>query len=147
MPDILTSYRQSAGDVSAAILLAIFPAGLVALHIGWPTPWQGMSLPLAVVAFGLIWSLWMIRRTGSVRITVIGLGLWVFGVHLAMWVPLLFGSYVGGQGPANLNYSVWATLVTAAIVAWYVLTDHFWQTLAVGLGLVAAITMLRAKAF
>lgn len=145
MSDVLPLHIQRTGDIPAAILLAVLPAGLVAFHIGWPTPWQGLSLPLAVAAFGLIWALWMVRRTRSLRISVIGLGLWGGGVHLAMWIPLLFTSYASGQGIANLGYSVWATLVTATIVAWYVLGNYLWQTLVVGLALVAVVAMLRAR--
>lgn len=135
---------QVATDLPVAILLAILPAGLVAAHIGWPTPWSGLSLPVSVLVFGLIWGIWMLRRNGSIRISILGLGLWACGIHLAMWLPLVLHSYIAGHGVQHLNYSILSSLITAAIVAWYILTDHLWQTLTLGSGLVGVVILLRS---
>lgn len=123
-----------------AVFLAALPAGLIALHLGAQALGRGIWLPVSALLFTAGWAVWAMRARHR-RIWVVTV--WAIGVHLALWLPFVIASYLGGQGVGRIDYAVLAGLFTGLAVAWYVAGEYLWQTVLIGIALTALIVLRR----
>lgn len=125
---------------SASLGVLVF--AVLALMLGPGTIW----LSLSGAGFTALWAAWALRRRRPpLRAWLSALGLWIAGVHLALWLPFLFAAYVTGQGLSGLLYAAFAALVTAAAVAWYIANAYLWLTILLALALGGLLIMTRRR--
>ena len=85
----------------------------------------------------------MLCRPASLKMGILGLTLWTIGVHLALWLPFLFASYLSGQAFSEIVTAIFGTLITGTAVAWYVAQAHLWQTALLALALIGLVILFR----
>ena len=108
-------------------------AGLLTITLfhwqsGPPATWPDLLVPFSLFAFVFGWTLWLSRQTLSLWALACRVLLGAILAHVIAWAPFLWRSYGIGHGPAGLDYSLASGIVTAALVGWYVFTEHLWQT-------------------
>lgn len=122
---------------SASLGVLVF--AVLALMLGPGTIW----LSLSGAGFTALWVAWILRRRPPLRAWLSALGLWIAGVHLALWLPFLFAAYVTGQGLPGLLYAAFAALITATAVAWYIASAYLWLTILLALALGGLLILTR----
>lgn len=135
--DPQTTPRAPGSRLPMAAGLALLALALVVAAIGGTPDGRGWLLPVSVAAVAFVAGLWLARPPRRWAAGLAGLALAVLGAHLALWLPFVLVSDLAGQGAARIDYAAGAALVTAVVVAWYVMTGLIWQTLAIAAGLAA----------
>lgn len=135
---LVRTHDTARSRLGFAMLLALLPTGLIALHLGAQAFGHGAWLPVTALLFTLGWAIW---ASGTRRRRIWVVLFWAVGVHTILWMPFLVSSYLAGQGMGRIDYAVGAGIFTALAVGWYVATDHLWQTALIGGVLIGLITL------
>lgn len=121
------------------VLVALVPASFLAYHLGAPLVWPALLMPASVLVFTALWARRLTRAISRLG-AVIAVVLWAIGVHVAVWLPFILVAWLRGNGLENFIYTAAGTLVSASVVAWYILTGSLWPTLTMGI-LLATFTI------
>lgn len=126
-----------------SVLIALIPAGILTVFMGWPPAWPAFLLPLSVFVFTFGFSHWIAPRLTRPATFILGLTFGAVIAHLSLWLPFLFASYIGGQGIARFDYSLLAAFFTSLAVVWYILNAYLPQTVLICLVLGGIILLSR----
>ena len=109
---------------------ALAAGGYLAWRMGLPFSWPAMLLPVSGALFAGLWTRVLFKRATRIGGQIIGAALGIVLLHLFLWLPFLFNSYLSGQGLGRVDYSALAAIFTAGAVGWYILGAYFWETVA-----------------
>jgi hypothetical protein len=130
-------------DLRFPVAIALIPAGILAVFMGWPPAWPALLLPVTVFAFTFGFTRWIAPRLTRPATFILGLAFGAVIAHLSLWMPFLFASYIGGQGIARFDYSLLAAFFTSLAVGWYILTAYLPQTVLICLVIGGIILLSR----